>query len=183
MADAERKQLLDALHEGRAALGQALAGLDVALETRRPSTGGWSILECMEHMAESERYLLSRLRIATPVARAQANPVREAKIAARARDRSRSIEAPPMVRPHGRYGSLGEALAAFDEARAEVIRYLETCTGDLRCLVTDHPLIPGPVTCYETLVMIAAHPGRHALQIAEIRTALAVENLHREAQC
>jgi hypothetical protein len=39
-------------------------------------------------------------------------------------------------------------------------------------VLTDHPLIPGPVTCYETLLLIAAHPGRHAKQIEGIRREL-----------
>jgi hypothetical protein len=34
-------------------------------------------------------------------------------------------------------------------------------------------LIEGPVTCAEMLVMIAAHPARHAQQIGEIRAKLA----------
>jgi hypothetical protein len=68
---------------------------------------------------------------------------------------------------------LSEALAAFDKTRAEVVRWVQRCTGDLRCMMTDHMLIEGPVTCAEMLVMIAAHPARHAQQIGEIRAKLA----------
>jgi hypothetical protein len=46
---------------------------------------------------------------------------------------------------------------------------VEQCFGDPRQMITDHPLIEGPVTCAETLVMIAAHPARNAKQIEEIR--------------
>jgi len=35
-----------------------------------------------------------------------------------------------------------------------------------------HPLI-GDVNCYETLLIMAIHPHRHAPQIQEIRDALA----------
>ena len=36
-----------------------------------------------------------------------------------------------------------------------------------------HRPIIGTVNCFETLLMIAAHPLRHANQIEEIRAALA----------
>jgi hypothetical protein len=173
MFGSERQQLLAALRHGREALGTALDGLDETLAARKPANGGWSTLECMEHMVESEQYLLSRLRAATRIPQPQENPVREARIAARAADRTRPIEAPPLAHPHGRFTTLAEALSAFDATRAEVIQYLESFSDDLSCWVTDHPLIPGPVTCYETLVMIAAHPARHAQQIAEVRASLA----------
>jgi hypothetical protein len=39
-------------------------------------------------------------------------------------------------------------------------------------MLTDHPLIVGPVTCAETLIMIADHPARHAKQINEISAQL-----------
>jgi hypothetical protein len=60
-------------------------------------------------------------------------------------------------------------MAAFDATRAQVVQWVENCTVDLRQMMTDHPLIEGPVTCKEILVMIAAHPARHAKQIAECR--------------
>ena len=101
---------------------------------------------------------------------------REGKIAMLAADRSRRIEAPERVHPKGRFATLSEAVAAFDAARAEVELWVENCTGDPRCMLTDHPLIVGPVTCSETLIMIAAHPARHAEQIIEIRQKLAVGN-------
>jgi DinB superfamily len=171
MSVAEKQLLLDALHDGRQALSRALEGLDEDLAQRKPEGGGWSILECVEHMFESEQYLLSRMRSAASIPQPETNRAREEKLAARARDRSRPIEAPPMARPRGRFRTLSEALTAFDGVRAEVIAYLAESNQDLRCLVTDHPLIRGPVTCYEMLVMIAAHPRRHGEQILELRAS------------
>jgi hypothetical protein len=172
MLGAEKSELLNALRAGREVLGHALANVDEALAHRTPDSAGWSILQCMEHMVESERYLLSRLRRATAAEHQQENRAREAKIAAIAADRTHHIQAPEMVRPVGRFSTLSEALAAFDVTRAEVVAWVEECSDNPRCLITDHPLIPGPVTCYETLLMMAAHPGRHAKQIEEIHQTL-----------
>ncbi len=170
--DPERQALLASLRSGRDALGLALAGVDDRLAVQKPPFGGWSILECVEHVAQVERFLLTRLHAAalSPVPFEKSN--RAAKIAGLATDRTRRIEAPPKAHPHGVYATLNEALAAFDAARATVERYVEETVGDLNCWITDHPLIQGPVTCRETLIMIAAHPARHAEQIWEIRKAL-----------
>lgn len=170
MLDAERNSLLAALNKGREALTQAVEGIDEDLAARKPAIGQWSILECVNHIVESERYLLSRLHIAQHSDALVADYEREAKIAARAANRARKIEAPPESQPRNHYATLRDALAAFDATRAETIRFLEAFGDDLRRWTTDHPLFPGPVTCQETLIMMAAHPGRHAEQILEIRS-------------
>jgi len=172
--DAEKRELLTALNRGREALARALAGVD-DIAARKPARGGWSILEIVDHLVESERHLLSRLQIAQPSGQPVADREREARIAARAADRTRPVEAPPESLPRGRYTTLQEAVAALDATRAETVLFVERFDGDLRCWATDHPLFPGPVTCYETVIMMAAHPGRHAEQIVEIREAMASE--------
>lgn len=181
MQEIEKQHILNALQSGRNALAASLAGVDDALASRHPDGGGWSILDCVEHLVITEQYLLSRLHAAKLSDQPFEKTRREAKIAALAGDRTRRIEAPEQAHPQGRFKSLGDALSAFDATRAEVMRWVESCAGDPcgdpRCMLTDHLLIEGPVTCSETLIMIAAHPARHAKQIAEIRSQL---NTHAE---
>ncbi len=175
MEEQKKQEILQALKAGRDALGDALDGVDDTLASRKPAGGGWSILDCVDHMVQSETYLLSRLGIATLEDHPFEKWRREAKISGLAADRGRRIEAPEQAHPKGRFSSLGEAVAAFDAARADVVRWVENCAHDPRCMMTDHPLISGPVTCSETLIMMAAHPARHARQIVEIREKLAAE--------
>jgi len=169
MDEGERIGFLRELQAGRDALGAAVAGVDDSLAKRKPSAERWSILDCVEHMIESERYLLSRLQAAEIVELPFEKSRREEKIARLAADRTRRIEAPRPVHPQGRYETLDEALQMFDRVRAALVEWVENCAGDPRRMLTDHPLITGPVTCAETLVMMAAHPARHAKQIEEIR--------------
>ncbi len=173
MDEAEKLEVLLKLQTGRDALSGALSGVDDAMAARKPAVGGWSILDCVEHVAVTERYLLTRLEASTVADQPFEKWRREAKIAGLASDRTRRIEAPGQAHPHGRYATLQEALAAFHITRAEVVRWVQNCAGDLRCMMTDHMLIEGPVTCAEMLIMIAAHPARHAQQIGEIRAKLA----------
>jgi|SRR5579863_1105262 len=170
MEQAEKLETLRELRSGLDALSQAIAGVDEQMATRKPSREAWSILDCMDHMIQSERYLLTRLQAAVHADQPFEKSRREAKIAKLAADRSRRIEAPKEAHPRGNFRTLGEALEAFHATRAEVVHWVANCTGDPRCMITDHPLIPGPVTCSETLIMIAAHPARHAKQIEEIRS-------------
>jgi uncharacterized damage-inducible protein DinB len=172
MDEAEKLEVLRKLQAGRDGLGEALAGVDDATAARKPASGGWSILDCVEHVVITERYLLSRLQAATLADQPFEKWRREAKIAGLASDRTRRIDAPEQAHPHGIYKTLTGALAAFDATRAEVVRWVQNCDVDLRCMMTSHMLIEGPVTCAETLIMIAAHPARHAQQIAEIRAIL-----------
>jgi len=172
MRDPEKQQILHTLKTGHDALREAVAGVGEQLAIRKPGPGRWSILECVEHLAVSEQFLLSRLASASLADHSHENRMREAVIADRGLDRTRPVESPEAGQPRNRYGSLCEALAAFDAARAGTVRFVEGFSGNLRSWITDHPLVAGPVNCYEMLLIISIHPVRHAKQIADIRTLL-----------
>lgn len=169
MDEQDRHEMLQQLAEGTRALETAVAGLEEAEAARRPAAGGWSVLDCLEHVAVTESALFAGIRNAASAGAPQPNPQREAKILDRALNRARLIEAPEMVIPANRFATAGHALAAFESARAETVRWVETFTGDPRAWVTTHPLVRGPVNCREMLLMIALHPRRHAQQIAAAR--------------
>ncbi len=172
MTETEKREILDALAAGRDELGEALRGVDEREAARTPQSGGWSILGCVEHLAVTEQYLLSRLVAGWRADRSHENREIEAVIRARALDRTRRIECPEQALPRGRCASLNEALSCFDAARAETARFVESFEDDPKWWITDHPLTSRPVNCYEMLLMMALHPARHARQIAEIRSSL-----------
>ncbi|HTB98604.1 MAG TPA: DinB family protein [Terracidiphilus sp.] len=173
MDPSEKRELLEFLRSGRHALTEALSGVDDNLAAQKPPTGGWSILDCVEHITVTEELLAQRLQAAYPADQSYENRPREARFLERATNRSRRIEAPEPSHPSGRYANASEALAAFDSARGSVLRFVDNFDDDPRCWITDHPMIQGPVNCFEMLLMIGAHPGRHAKQIVEIKISLA----------
>lgn len=175
MLQTEKLEILHALNAGRAALAEVLSGVDDSLAHRKPPTGGWSILECVEHVALSERALLAQVNHATPVEQPLENPLRESRILERGKDRSRPVVCPAPALPTGRFRSIDEALADFDRVRATTIRGLMEFAGDPRRLTAAHPVIPGPVNLVEIWLTMAVHPARHALQIREIRATLTPE--------
>jgi hypothetical protein len=129
-------------------------------------------LECVEHVAVSEDFLLSRIMQAEHAGAPLINKLREAGILVRGADRTRPAVSPEAVRPTGRFANLSDAVRHFLASRAKTIRYVQNCSEDLRSMQTTHPLL-GPVNCQETLLLIVVHPERHAKQINEIRAALA----------
>ena len=158
----EKQELLDELAAGTRILLEALDGVTDA--ERRPAPDRWSALEIVEHVAVVEAYLLARLLEAVDATEPAGSPQREGKIRRFAPTRVRPVTAPEMLVPTGRYATVAEALRAFHAHRAETTRYVEAAEGDLRAKTAIHPLL-GNVNAYEMLLMMAAHPRRHAEQI------------------
>ncbi len=173
MVESERQEVLQELSSGRDALRACMTGVGNRLAIRKPGPGRWSILECVEHVAVAEQFLLSRLTGARRSDCSHRKSTREAMIVARGLDRAKPAESPEAGRPKGRFQTLDEAVSFFECMRAQTIRFVEEFNEDPRIWLTDHPLIPGPVNCYEMFLIMSTHPVRHAEQIAEIRTALA----------
>jgi DinB family protein len=160
-------ELLERLHAGRDEFVSAVDGVTSAQSTARPAGGGWSILECAEHVVLVEALLFGGVGSATPLPEGLQRNI-EARIIERGIDRSRKFEAPEGVRPGGRFPALPDALNAFLGARAATIAWVESCDQDLRRSSAPHPMF-GPVTVYEMMLFIAMHPMRHALQVRELR--------------
>ncbi|MGO9095853.1 MAG: DinB family protein [Bryobacteraceae bacterium] len=170
METRDRTEILDALRRGQQAFLAALEGLPEDLAASSPGPGRWSALECAEHVAVSEDFLFSQLIEARPAGVPVVNHQREAAILARGADRTHPGVSPEAVRPTGRFPTLADALRRFLQSRAGTVQFVETCDGDLRSRLTTHPLL-GPVNGYETLLLMAVHPHRHARQIDEIGVA------------
>lgn len=167
MEPEEKRELLESLAVGRQALLDAVGEFPEEA-ARDASPGRWSVLECVEHVAVAEKYLLARLMEGKAAGDVAIPRQREALIRERAANRSRTVPAPESALPAGRYATLAAALADFLETRQRTIRFVSECQEDLRAKITTHPIL-GAATCQETLLMMAAHPLRHAKQIAEIR--------------
>lgn len=169
MDEASRAHLLGELDRGEVEFLAALAGVSEEEASFRTGEASWSILDCVEHAAAVEtmmcRLVKSRYDVLPePLVRADF----ELKLARNVVGRRRKVEAPEMARPRARFTTLAEAVAHFRHARAMTRHYAASCTGDLRSRTVVHPFA-GTLTCFECLLMVVAHPLRHAAQIREIR--------------
>ena len=171
MDENERLKLLATMASGPEMLLNVLNGVSEETAARNPAEGRWSILDCVEHLALAENYLLSQILAGQTTDAPPGSSEREARILARGSDRTRTVFAPDVAIPHSKFATIGEALKAFLTVRERTIEFVENCHENLRLKTTTHPII-GPANCYEMLLMISIHPHRHANQIAEIRNIL-----------
>lgn len=172
MNEQERQQILASLEQGKAALRNALQGVTEELAARSPAAERWSILGCVEHIVISEDYLFQQIVTAERVDAPLINEKREALMPIRGLDRSWRMESPPEGCPIGRFRTLTEATEQFLVYRERTIQFVRENTEDLRCRITQHPIM-GTVNCHEMLLSIGVHCLRHIKQIEEIKAALA----------
>jgi hypothetical protein len=166
----DRHELLEKLNSGR---DEFLASVDGVTEEQaavKPGAGR-SILECAEHVAIVEENLRRRLMEQAKPTDSEMSREREAVLTARAANRGHKIQAPEVAQPRGRFATLAEAVACFCRNREQTIAYIASCQEDLRRLTVEHPLI-GAVSGQEMVLMMIAHPFRHALQVKEGRVLL-----------
>ena len=164
----DRDQLLASLDAGGAELLAALEGLTDLAAAAKPAGGGWSALDCVEHVATTETLLLRQLKKHSVALEEEGSRERESVLYESIAARGRKVEAPEWTHPKGRYTTPGEAADAFLDARAHTLRWLDQCDFDLRRRAVEHPLL-GMVSAYEFVLIVAAHPARHARQIQELR--------------
>jgi hypothetical protein len=164
----DRDQLLASLNAGRGELLAVVEGVTDEQAGVKPASGDWSVLEIVEHVAIGEKMLWRLLKTRSVAVEEEMSRNREAVLYERLAARGKRVEAPEFVRPTGRYASLGEAVVAFLDARERTVKWLESCDFDLRRRAVEHPLA-GTVSAYEFILIMAAHPARHARQIQEGR--------------
>jgi len=171
MQPREKAGILKELATGRDALLDSLRGLPERLSRIRPGPGRWSVIECVEHVAVSEDFLLAQMSQAERSEVPVVNQKREAAILARGADRFPAVMSPEVGYPKQRFAMLADAVKSFLAARNKTVRFVETRGDDLRSKPMTHPLL-GTINCHEALLLIVVHPRRHALQIQEIRVAV-----------
>ncbi len=152
----------------------AVEGMPETAATAAPAPGRWSVVECLEHITVVEQSFVGRLQTAAPGDVPPIDKQREANFLEQIPNRSQRAEAPERARPTGRFTNLSDALAAFDRARAETIRFAEAQQEKLYSIAETHGRF-GRLNGYEFLILVAAHSRRHAGQICENRSVLACE--------
>jgi hypothetical protein len=156
------------LADGLQALERAVDGMSQEQLTFRPA-GGWSALDVLEHVAISEPVLLEMISRARPgEGRAPSDPAKDALTVERISGRGRRVQAPAGLEPAGRFASAPEALAELRRQRERTLAFVDSCDSDLRNLYSDHPIL-GVIPAHTCLLLLAAHPRRHANQILELR--------------
>jgi hypothetical protein len=171
MTDAERAYLIEQLELSKKNMLASINGLTAAQWKFKPAPAVWSVAECAEHLILAEDFLFSSMQqvLQTPAVPRppSSNSQVDHALVAGILDRSKKATAPEPITPAGgKYATPAEAAREFTARRDKTIAYVKSTQDDLRAHVAPGPA--GPMDAYQFLILIAAHAGRHTLQIREV---------------
>ena len=171
LTPADREKGVQYLQQTEDGVTAAVKGLSEAQLNFKPGPDRWSVAETLEHIALAEDFIFQNVTDKIMKAPAGA-PNRDtaktdATVLAMLPDRSHKAQAPPPLKPTGRW-TPAETLDHFQKNRTKTIEYLQSAP-DLRQHVVDSPL-GQPLDAYEWLLFIAAHSERHTKQILEVKS-------------
>lgn len=172
-------ELDEYLGQQRALLTAAVAQIAVSRHRDAPAAGRWSVVNVLEHLAIVERALAQRVggwideaRAAGLARETDDSPILPTINVDRFIDRSRRVKTSAATEPTGTV-SVEEAMRALSAARAATREVLASGSGYALARVShDHGTF-GPMHLYAWIAFIGGHECRHAMQVREIRVALA----------
>jgi len=153
-----------------------LAAIDPVSEenaARKPKPDKWSVLECVEHLALTERGIFAMMQasLQKPESsdgdRAKTRGTTEI-LAKFMPDRSRRAAAPVEVAPGGQFKTLAAARAELIAARKDTISFVETTELPLHSHVSKHFAF-GELDAYQWFTLMAGHMERHTKQVNEVK--------------
>jgi hypothetical protein len=160
-----------------------VSGLSEAQGRWRPGPGGWSVAECLDHLATANRVYLESMRPAAELALARGwtrrgpavpgvigrwfiawlEPPVKPRLKSRAPAKIRPREGPPLADAFQRF------IASHNDTRAFLQRFSEI---DLARIRFPNPFVPGVRFSLATGVnVLAAHDRRHVWQAWNVRRA------------
>src|SRR5512143_1865256 len=150
MAPQEQSEIVKCLEDSRADFCAAAEGVSEARAKVRPAPDQWSVLDCVEHIVIAEGRFLGWLQNPAGDEAPPMDKQKEAKLLLGVASRVQRVQAPEPVHPTGRFATLAEALAQFDAARANSIRFAESTGAGLYSLAAKHAFF-GPVNGAEVM--------------------------------
>jgi hypothetical protein len=167
----EREDAVTYFKETQKAVADEIKGMSDNQLKWKPADSVWSITDCIEHIALSEKNLFDW---AMGTLKAEANPAKRAElkrndeeIKKMITDRSFRVKTREGFIPTGQFGDAKQTLKVFDERRESLIKYVKETKDDLRNHFADSPF--GLVDTYQLLIFLSAHTKRHTLQIEELK--------------
>jgi uncharacterized damage-inducible protein DinB len=173
MTEQERRYLLDEFTASQNRLMALVANLTPEQWTFRPAEDRWSIGDCIEHVtAVEERVMAAIGKHLEHPPESEKRHLAEGKDSLakqKVPDRSRRIEAPEPVRPKRNWQDPDRLLGEFRARRERTLQFTSSSDGDFRNHFFAHIAL-GELDCYQWLVVLSLHGGRHAQQIEEIKS-------------
>lgn len=151
-------------------LMKSVKGLSDAQLNFKADDESWSIADCMEHIAITEKSIFSLTGMAL---KEEANPdmrsevkFKDDQLIGLITSREQKAKTRPDGEPKNSFGSFAGSAAEFKSLRKQNIKYVKTTSDDLRNHFFDFPF--GKVDAYQIILFMSGHTARHTAQIQEI---------------
>lgn len=172
ISDSERQILVRYLTETKNDFLNVTKGLTEAQKNFKTSPDRWSIAQCMEHIALSEKNTFERTQgiLKQPADPSKRNEVKltDNQLMKTLVDRKQKLNAPESLKPSNQFAASADAQASFVTLRDRTFDYLKTTQDDLRDYFAPHPYY-GMLDAHQWIMLIAGHGKRHTLQIEEVK--------------
>lgn len=170
-----KKPALDILFETQELLEERVALLTDEELRYIPKDGGWSVLNCLEHLAFVERALhgnLKELIEAGEQEEAKDLSNRDWLIISQVTDRTKKVKTVPPLEPRPEMKDKGKEFFILElkKYRKKTRALLESAQVDLRKVIG--PYLYGNADAIQQAIIIGAHSYRHTMQIEEILAEL-----------
>jgi uncharacterized damage-inducible protein DinB len=172
MKEHERRLVMEQLASSEARLLELVSGLSEEQWSFRETPERWSIADNIEHLVVFEGFIRSTI---AKTLEGAAEPEKRADVGAKeplafgvANGRSNKLIAREVVRPAGRWADRRELVSEFQKTRAVTVAFVAETEANLRDHFFPH-ISFGDLDCYQWLVVLGQHSGRHAFQIEEIK--------------
>ncbi len=170
LSDEDRGKALDHLKKTNAELMTAVKGLSEEQLNYKASADAWSIANCVEHIAISEKNIFGILEMTLmsdpdPSLRSEVK-MTDDQILGFIEARDQKVKTRAEFEPSGKFGSYKETLAEFKNKRKANLKYVKSSQDDLRNRYFDFPF--GKVDAYQIVLFMSGHTRRHTDQIKEV---------------
>lgn len=168
----ERKEALEFIDWTTKELKKSLKGLSEAQLNFHPAEDAWSPLECLYHIAYSEKALRASLDVALQAPADSATKAQltttDLQIKNNIMDRSSKFKtATPFEPLNTGFKTFEEAWAVFEERREALVDLIKNTDLDFRNHIVTRAF--GKMDAYQFVIFIAGHSNRHTQQIEEAK--------------
>lgn len=169
LSSEERKKALAEFKNSQKNLISTLKGLSTAQMNYKPADSVWSIAECLEHIAISEKNLYGMVEMSLSQAKDESTEsvFTDEKLIEIITSRQQKVKTRKEFEPTNQFGTADGSLEAFKAQRAANMEFVKTTDKDLRNYFFDFPF--GPTDTYQVLLFISAHSQRHIDQIKALK--------------
>jgi len=162
---AERRELLEHLKTSRGIFHEALKGVSPAQARFKPAPDKWSILECAEHIAQSEQLLLADALAGLSLpAGGAASRVDQESLLQTWGTATVKAKSSGDYDPIGRWPDLASIEKVFDARRERAIDFVSETERDLRGRICC-----GDLDIWQQILGMSAHTIRHVHQMEAVK--------------